>query len=419
MTSERKESPKGENQTKARLPAAVVAFGVVSLLTDASSELIYWLLPLFLTETLGAGTTFVGTIEGVAESTAAFFKLIAGGLADRAKKRKPLTVFGYGLSSIARPLVAITTAPYQVLLTRFADRIGKGVRSSPRDAIVADVTAPEARGRSFGFHRAMDNAGAVIGPGLALVCIRYLHLGYRPTFALAAIPGVLAMAVLIFGVKEPDTGRKPVDGPAPPLRQRFGDAARSLSLTPAMSRYFVALGLFTLANSSDAFLILQATRVGVPILIIPLLPVALNLVRTLGSTAGGALSDRVGRRRVLLLGWGIYAVIYTGFSMARSPLHMWILVPLYGLYYCFTEGAERALVADLAPADARGRAYGGYYFLTGLLSFPASLLFGLLWKVASPEIAFAVAAALAALAALVLAVLVPADVTPAGAKKAK
>lgn len=387
-----------------RLPRAVLAFGLVSLFTDASSEMIYPLLPLFLTRVLGASTPFVGTVEGVAESTAALFKLIAGGIADRVRRKKPLTVLGYGLSSIVRPLVGLASAPMQVLLLRFGDRVGKGIRSAPRDAILAGVTAPEARGFAYGFHRAMDNVGAVIGPALAALALEWLGLGLRTVFLCASIPAAAAMATLLFGVREPASSAPIVARSS--ARERVRLAISSLRLTPDLGRFFLALALFTLANSSDAFLLLLASRRGIADASIPLLWLLLSAVRALGSTHGGILSDRIGRRSVLLLGWTLYALVYLGLAFARSPLELAIAFVVYGIYYSLTEGTERALIADLAPPGASGRAFGGYHFIVGLLAFPASVLFGLVWQNVSPRAAFLAAALLAFLATVLLATLV-------------
>jgi MFS family permease len=369
----------------ARLPAAVRSLGWVSLLTDASSEMIYPLLPSFLLGVLRAEPSFVGMIEGLAESTASLLKVASGWLADRVPRRKPLIVTGYALSSLARPLVAVATASWHVLAIRLADRIGKGVRGAPRDALLAEVTAPGERGRAFGFQRAMDHAGAVVGP---LVASGLLFLGcdLRVVFGLAAVPALLSVLVLVFGLRE-DAARRSVPAAAAP-----GGAS---PWTPAFRRYLAALGLFTLGNSSDAFLLLRAQEAGVSLTALPLLWTVHHVVKAVGSTHGGALSDRVGRKTVIVAGWVVYAAAYAGLALAREAWQVWALFAVYGLFHALTEGSERALVADLAAADARGRAFGAYYAVTGILLLPASLLTGALWQRFGPAAALLTGSALA------------------------
>ena len=383
---------------KPKLPRPVIWFGVVSFLTDASSELIYPLLPRFLTVVLGAGAGFVGAVEGVAEATASLLKLVSGRLADAAPRKKPLTVIGYGISSLVRPLVALATAPWMVLGVRFLDRVGKGIRSSPRDAILAEVTPKEQRGAAYGYHRAMDNAGAVVGPLLAWILLARLELPLRTIFALAAIPGGLALLALIFGVKE---SPRPVvstvvvgGGPSPATEP--GDAA-------GLRRYLTAVGLFTLANASDAFLLLRASECGVADAHVPLLWLVHNAVKALLSKRFGALSDRLGRRRLIGAGWIAYAGIYLAFGVATAAWQLWTLFALYGLYYALVEGSERALVADLAGSGKKGTAFGWFHLIVGLGALPASLGFGLLYRAYGAPSAFTLAAALALLATVALA----------------
>ncbi len=336
----------------APLPRAVKTLGLVSLLTDASSEMIYPLLPAFLTGTLKAGPAFLGVVEGFAEAVAAFVKIGSGVLSDRVARRKPVVVAGYGLSSLTRPLVALATAPVHVLAVRLLDRVGKGVRSAPRDALLAEVTAPEDRGRAFGFHRAMDHTGAMIGPLLASAALLVTH-DLRTVFALAAIPAALAMAALVFGVREPT--RKEA-GP-PGLPESGASATGDLGGRP-FRLYLLVLAVFTLGNSSDAFLLLRAQEAGVTLTFIPLLWAFHHLVKAGASTWGGTLSDRWGRRRAILGGWTVYVLAYAGFALARSPLQVVSLFGVYGLFHALTEGPERALVADLTGSAGRGRALG-------------------------------------------------------------
>lgn len=368
----------------------VLVLGIVSFLTDVSSEMIYPLLPLFLTTVLGAGPAFLGLIEGVAESTAAFLKLASGIFSDRVRSRKGLVVAGYTISSLARPLVAAATAPAAVLAIRFADRMGKGIRTSPRDALIADSTDPAIRGKAYGFHRAMDHAGALVGPLIATVLLAWFVKDLRTVFWLAAIPGLLAVVLIIWKVRET-------------ARTRSGDGS-FLRIVPRgeLRQYLLILFLFTLGNSSDAFLLLRAGELGVAPARIPLLWAFFHLVKMAGSTPFGALSDRIGRRRVIVVGWGIYATSYAGFALAETEMACWLLFALYGLFYAMTEGAEKALLADIAPAQERGSAFGWYNFAVGAGALPASLIFGAVWEKVGREAAFGLGAGLAALAAVLL-----------------
>lgn len=374
-----------------RLPRTVVALGVVSLLTDASSEMIVPLLPAFLVS-LGASGAFIGAIDGIAETTSSLMKLAAGAWADRARRKKPLVVLGYGLASLVRPLVAIAQAPWQVLAIRFTDRIGKGVRTAPRDALIAQATPPERRGAAFGFHRAMDHAGALIGPLLAFVLLRYLPP--RTIFALAAIPAAASLLALVLFVREE----------AAPAQARRGEAAKP-RLPARLWAILAVIALFTLGNSTDFFLLLRAQDVGLGVEVAPLLWALLHLVKSTLSTPLGALSDRLGRRRLLFFGWGVYALVYLGFSQVSAPWHIWALFAVYGVFFAATEGAEKALIADLAPPELRGRAFGVYHFMIGVAALPASIGFGLIWDQVSHGAAFVCGAAVAGVAALALALI--------------
>jgi MFS family permease len=385
----------------APLPRAVKTLGLVSLLTDASSEMIYPLLPAFLTGTLKAGPAFLGVVEGLAEAVAAFVKIGSGALSDRVARRKPVVVAGYGLSSLMRPLVALATAPVHLLAVRVLDRVGKGVRSAPRDALLAEVTAPEERGRAYGFHRAMDHTGAMIGPLLASAALLVTH-DLRTVFALAAIPAALAMAALVFRVHEPT---RKVDAPPGP-HASVATAPADLGGRP-FRLYLLVLAVFTLGNSSDAFLLLRAQEAGVALAFIPLLWAFHHLVKAATSTLGGTLSDRWGRRRVILGGWAVYGLVYAGFALARSPLQVVSLFGVYGLFHALTEGPERALVADLTGSKGHGRAFGLYHAVTGAMLLPASLLTGVLWQEYGAATALGAGALTAAVAALGLWLLVP------------
>jgi MFS family permease len=366
----------------------VIALGVVSFLTDVSSEMIYPLLPVFLTAVLGADAAFVGAIEGAAETTAALLKLASGWWSDRVRRRKPLVVIGYAIASVARPLVAIAQSATQVLAIRVSDRVGKGIRNAPRDALIAESVDPSIRGRAFGFHRAMDNAGGVLGPLIAFAVLTWHFAELRTVFWLAAIPAVLSVIVLVAYVR--DVPRATVE--ATP-------GAKGLDLTQPMgARFWKVLGvifLFTLGNSTDAFLLLRANQLGVPVALAPILWAALHVVKTASNVPGGSLSDRIGRRPTLIAGWLLYALVYFGFARATAAWQAWALFAVYGVFFGLTEGSERALVADMVSLDRRGTAFGWYNLAIGLGALPASLLFGFVWDTAGASTAFIMGASLA------------------------
>lgn len=397
------------------LGRTVVALGAVSFFTDVSSEMIYPLLPLFLTATLGASATALGAIEGAAETTASLLKLASGWWSDRVRRRKPLVVFGYSLAAIVRPLVAAARSAEHVLLIRLADRVGKGIRNSPRDALIADAVDPSVRGRAFGFHRAADHAGAVVGPLLAFVLLQGAGLGLRDVFWLAAIPGALAVVIVVVFVREAparESGRGDADvtSAAPPAGSAASSAGAALRARPQASNadgplprsfwwYLAVLLVFTLGNSTDAFLLLRASQLGVPVALVPILWATLHVVKSAASTHGGALSDRIGRIPALLVGWTLYALVYVGFATAGEQWHAWALFAVYGVFFALTEGTERALVADFVPAARRGVAFGWFHLTIGLGALPASLLFGFLWDRFGASAAFLVGAAFAGIAA--------------------
>jgi MFS family permease len=374
------------------LNRGVLALGWVSLLSDVASDMIFPLLPNFLTRTLQAGPAAIGLIEGVAEATASFMKMISGWMSDRLRRRKPMVVAGYSIAAFARPLVGLATSWGQVLAIRFADRIGKGIRTSPRDALLADMVPPESRGRAFGLQRSMDNAGAVIGPLLAAFLLRFVFSDERSVFLLAAVPGLAAVALVIFSIKE--TPRAPVEQPLPVS-----------SRGPLPRPFWIAISifvLFTLASSTDAFLLLRAGSLGMPPWQLPLLWAAFHAVKSVAGVPGGALADRLGRVPTIVAGWSIYAVAYLGFAYVSDPTQLWGLFAFYALFYALTEGAERALVADLVPAHVRGRAFGAFHASVGLASLPASVLFGVWWKLFGPHAAFLIGAAIAVIATVAL-----------------
>ena len=374
------------------LPATVWLLGLISLMNDSASELLYPLVPLYLASVLMAGPKALGIIEGIAEATSSLLKLFAGVLADKTASTKPWVIGGYSLAAIARPLMALATAWPMVLALRFADRVGKGLRSSPRDALLASAVDPAQRGLAFGLHRAMDNAGAVIGPLLATALLA-LDVPLRDIFLWTAVPGAIAIA-LAFAIREPSRIGKPSPAPFSWTLQGF---------PPAFKRYLLTLALFTLGNSSNMFLLLRARELGVPDAQIPLLWAMVSAVAMVFSTPLSSLSDRWGRKRLILFGWAIYGAFYLilGLNGSQTGL-LWPLFAGYGLFMAATEGAEKALVADLAPAALLGTAYGWFNLTAGLLLLPASLLFGALWQIAGPATAFSVAAGCALLAALLL-----------------
>ena len=384
----------------------VLVLGLVSFFTDVSSEMIYPLLPLFLTGVLGAGPAFLGMIEGVAESTASLLKLFSGIVSDRRRGRKRLVLFGYSLSALMRPLIGSATSPLMVLLIRTGDRVGKGIRTSPRDALIADSVAPALRGKAYGFHRSMDNAGALLGPLIATGLLAYFVSGVRQVFWLAAVPGLAAVLLIVWKLREVERGSQE---PATPVR---------LSLLPPgpLRRYLLILFLFTLGNSSDTFLLLKAGTLGVPPFRIPLLWAFFNLVKMLSTMPFGSLSDRVGRRGVIVAGWCVYSLSYLGYGFAASEPQIWLLFAFYGLFYGLTEGVEKAFFADMADPATRGAAFGWFNFAVGSGALPASLLFGLIWKRSGAVAPFLFGASLSAIAALLLLLLVPALVVPAAKK---
>jgi MFS family permease len=388
----------------------VFFLGLVSFLTDVSSEMIFTLLPLFLANILGAAVVIIGFIEGVAESTASVLKIFSGWLSDRLGKRKSLAFVGYALSTLAKPFMYIATTWGLVLGVRFADRFGKGVRTAPRDALVADSVLAEQRGKAFGFHRAMDTSGAALGLVAAATVVFLLQKGalelirdtYQWLVLIGIIPAVLALFMFIF-IREAKTG---------PSQQSQSECIEKDSQGTNVgfdSRFKLFLGimfLFTLGNSSDAFLILRAQNLGNPVLYILLMLILFNVVYAAVSIPAGILSDKLGRRRIIVLGWLVYALAYLGFAVASASWHIWLLFALYGVYYGLAEGVARAFVADLVPADRCGTAYGLFHGVVGITLLPASVIAGLLWQAISPAAPFYFGAGLAFLAMVGLLALV-------------
>lgn len=373
-----------------RLGRTVKALGAVSFLTDVSSEMIYPLLPLFLAGTLGVSASVIGLVEGAAESTAAVLKLASGWWSDRVRRRKPLVVAGYVIASVARPLIAIAQSATQVLLIRVSDRVGKGIRTAPRDALIADSVEPAIRGRAFGFHRAADHSGAVVGPLVAWALIEHGGVSLRTVFALAAIPAALAVLTVMTAVREAPPAALPATGTPQRMTTKLG------------GRFWAVLGVlfvFTLGNSTDAFLLLRARELGVSAALIPVLWSMLHLVKAASSTPGGSLSDRFGRRPLLVGGWMLYAAVYLALGSAGAEWQVWALFALYGVYFGLTEGVEKALIADLVPASRRGAAFGWFNLAIAVGALPASVLFGMVWDAHGAQAAFGMGASFAFLAA--------------------
>ena len=379
-----------------KLPRVVVALGLVSLFTDIASEMVYPLLPTLLAG-LGAGAVSLGAVEGVGDATAAVVKLFSGRLSSKVTRRMPLVLAGYGLSAVVRPFVAVVIAPWQVVLLRFVDRVGKGVRTSPRDALLAQSVPRERAGAAFGFHRAMDNVGATVGPLLVALALRFTS-DIHQILTASLVPGLLALAVILVGVRDEPaapakSGAAPGESTAPPSVDRAPSA---------LLGYLGILGFFYVINTSDLFLLRRLSELGATPSSLALAWALLSGVRALSGYPGGVLSDRIGRSRSMMLGWLLYAASYGAMAFATSLGGFALALVAYGLFYGFTEGAERAMVASLAPRDVLGGAFGRFHLVTGLASLPSNLAFGWAWdRVGGPRcLLLSAAGALVALALL-------------------
>jgi sugar phosphate permease len=394
--------------SKLGLPRPVWLLGWASLFTDMATEMIYPLLPLFLTRVLGASAMSLGVIEGVAEAANSVLKIAAGRLADRTGAPKRIVLAGYGLSGAVRPLIAFVTSWTQVLGLRFVDRLGKGIRGAPRDAMLAHFAPAHLRGRAYGFHRAMDHSGAVIGPLIASAFLFFRPEDYRTLFALSIIPGIIVIMILL---RVPDTNtnepleplepREPNEPPEPsetPEPNEPVEPVKLLNRSSSFTKAIIVILVFSLGNASDAFLLLRINDLGVAAFWIPLLWSGLHIVKVLSSLAGGDLSDRLGRRAVIGAGWIVYALVYAGFGYFDSPATIIAIFLGYGIYFGMTEGVEKAWVADLAPRGARGYAFGIYNAALGVGGLVSSLMFGVIWTRISPSAAFFTGAAVALVA---------------------
>jgi len=382
----------------------VFFLGIVSLLTDVSTEMIFTLVPLFLANVLKAPFTVIGLIGGVSESIDAVFRLFSGWISDKIGKRKPLAVLGYSISTVAKPFMYLASSWGMVLAIRFSERIGKGIRTSPRDALIADSVSAGERGRGFGLHRALDTSGSVLGLAIAAIIIYLLQGGglqlslktYQWLVVVGVVPAVLAVLVLLIFVHEKERRPSPIDSAHGGLTLN----KLSTGFDPRFKLFLAIMGVFTLGNSSDFFVILRAQNLEAPLIHIVLMLVLLNVTYAVVSLPAGMLSDRLGRRRVITVGWFIYALVYLGFAVASSLWQVWVLFACYGIYYGIVQGVARAFIADLVTEKKRGTAYGLYHGVVGLTLLPASLLAGWLWQTISPAAPFYLGAGLAFLAML-------------------
>jgi MFS family permease len=387
------------------------AFGLTSLFNDTATEMAYWVLPAFL-GSIGAGPAQLGVIEGIAESVASFAKLFSGYLADRVPRRKPMVVSGYVVANAVKPLLAVTTAWWQVLLIRFADRFAKGIRGTARDVMVADSEAKSRIGSAYGFIQAMDSAGAIVGPFTALLLLP--HYGFRGVFWAAALPGLLCILVAAFGIRETGRGqsdaqvesqRLPVDKKESVMHKTLADAGAS-SWKPQLPAgfYYVlfAVTLFSLGNSSDMFLVLRAQSVGIPMRHAPLLGLVFNITYTVFAWPAGRFSDRFSRRVIAAAGYLVFAAVYFVFGFAPSVLAVWLTMSFYGLFYALTNPVLKALVIETVSAPTRGRALGVYFFATSIATLLSSVITGEIWKHYGARLPFYLSATIAVISAVLL-----------------
>lgn len=385
------------------LPRNVLALSFVAFLNDVSSEIIYPLLPAFLALALGASPFAIGLIEGFAESVASLLKLVSGYLSDRFGSRKLPVFLGYSLAAITRPFLAFATSWPQVLVVRMTDRVGKGIRGAPRDALIAESVPAGKLGFAFGFNRAADNLGAVFGPVAGFILLSIFAVNsqnptlheYQQVFLFASIPVVAGLLVIAFLVREDPKPDESATASAPPNLSFKGFDGN-------FKRFLVVIALFTLSNSTDAFLLLRAGQAGISPVIIPLLWMTLSVSKVVSSLIGGDISDKIGRKKVIIAGWIIYAAVYAGFAFVSTAWQAWALFIIYGTYFGLTEGVEKAFVADMVPTTKRGTAYGLYNLAFGITVFPASLLFGLVWNQFGAATAFLASACVSVAAILLL-----------------
>lgn len=379
-----------------KLPKTVLILGLVSFFNDLSSEMIYPLLPVFLTTVLGAGAMALGLMEGVAESASSLLKLLSGIAADKWRRRKPFVVWGYGLSGAVRPLIALAATWPFVLAMRFMDRVGKGLRTSPRDALIADATPADSRGRAYGFHRAMDHGGAVCGPLVAAALLTVHGISLRHVFLIAAIPALIVVMLVLFGVKESAPATE-ISSPSGLFSGHWRDLGKDFKIL------LLAIFIFTLGNSTDAFILLLLSNAGVPVAWVAILWSAHHVIKMIATYVGGRISDLMGRRTLVISGWIMYAVVYLLFAVIDNVSGLIVVFLCYGMYFGLTEPSEKAWVADLAPESMRGAAFGYYHMVVGIGALPASIFFGVLWQVFGVTTAFVTGAVLAGAASVILA----------------
>lgn len=386
-------------------PPNVFFMGWASFFTDISSEMINSVLPFFLSNVIGASKTTIGIIEGIAESTASILKVLSGWLSDKMQRRKPLVVAGYSLSTLAKTFLPIASSSGAILAYRFAERFGKGLRAAPRDAFIADSTPAHLRGKSFGFHKAMDTAGAAIGPLIAFLILSFIsNDGYRTIFWIAILPAVISIFILVFFVREK---KKKTTLPVPHELPTKEETVPRVPLKSFNISFFILIGIvviFTIGMPSDAFILLRAENVGVPLAIIPLAYLTSNLMFSLVAFPAGVVSDRIGRMWLILGGYTIFSLVYLGFAIVKDPWMIFVLFAFYGTHLGMTEGVIKAFVADLVPEEARGTAYGVYHTAVGLTLLPASIIAGVLWQYygASAPFYFGFATSITAVALLLI-----------------
>lgn len=408
MADNTTEKPTGRLSRYRSLPRNVVALSFVSLLNDTSSEIIYPLLPAFLALSLGASPFAIGLIEGFAESIASLLKLASGYFSDKFRSRKFPVFLGYSLAAVTRPFLAFVTTWPQVLVVRMTDRVGKGIRGAPRDALIAESVPKKQRGFAFGFNRAADHLGAVFGPvcGFLLLLVFAVDTKnptiqeYQQVFFFASVPVIVGLIIIAFFVREEKDHEEKAETP-PNLSLRGFDGN--------FKRFLLVIAVFTLSNSTDAFLLLRAAEAGISPVVLPLLWMMLHFSKVISSLVGGDLSDRFGRKTLIISGWIVYALVYLGFAFVDSAWQCWLLFIVYGAYFGLTEGVEKAFVADMVPDEKRGTAYGLYNLAFGITVFPASLSFGLIWNNFGASTAFIVSSCISLTAIFLLMTVRPSD----------
>ncbi|MBI2638993.1 MFS transporter [Candidatus Peregrinibacteria bacterium] len=375
-----------------KLSKNVKALGVVSFLNDASSDMVYPLIPIFLTKTLGASLPMVGLIEGIAESTASLLKVFSGWLSDKLRRRKPLTVLGYGLSMIAKPMLAFAQAPWHVLFVRFSDRFGKGLRQAPRDALIAESTQSANLGFAYGFHKMMDTLGATIGPLIAMILLPVLNQNIRSLFLLSFVASALALSTLVIFVKEKSVSQHSATLPK-----------LSLKILPRSYKIFLlAIAVFALGNFSDSFLFLRSQDVGISAVLIPLLYALSNMFFAAFATPMGKLADRIGPQKIIIAGYGVFALTHAGFALFASQNTVWILFPLFGIFSAMTESVQKIIAVQTSDPDLKGTMLGLMHTVTGICQLPASLAAGILWSQFGAQAPFFFGSSMAVIAALLL-----------------